>query len=133
MGLLTAMLPSLLACASSPKQVAVEASCEELSGERTITRDVELAVGDSLTVTLCSNPTTGFQWEPAQVTNAGVLRQTESRYVAPEANRPGAAGRMLWAFKPLKPGNATVSLDYSRPWQGGEKAAWKFVLNVLIK
>jgi predicted secreted protein len=49
---------------------------------------------------------------------------------APPTNLPGAAGKETWTFKALKPGSSTVSFDYSRPWAGGEKATWRFVLTV---
>jgi inhibitor of cysteine peptidase len=56
--------------------------------------------------------------------------------VSPEENEtpppPGTAGQEVWTFKAFKTGKSTISIEYSRPWEGGEKAAWTFVLTVLV-
>ena len=129
----------LFACSPAAKQVSVEASCDDFiklpSEERVISKEVEVAVGDSLIVTLCSNPTTGFQWpKSAQISDQTVLEQVDHEFIPPEAKDvEGAAGKEIWTFKALKKGTSTISIDYSRPWEGGEKAAWKFALTVVVK
>ena len=66
---MVAILLSL--CAFSSKQVSVKATCsdfEKLYPEHAISKEVKVTVDGSLTVTLCSNSTTGFQWpETAQI------------------------------------------------------------------
>jgi len=69
------ILLCLLACSSAPKQVSVDASG---AGEQ-----VEIAVGGSLTVTLESNPTTGFQWELTEVTDQNVLEYVTQKFEGP--------------------------------------------------
>ena len=46
---------------------------------------------------------------------------------------PGTAGQEIWTFKALRPGTSTISMDYSRPWEGGEKGEWTFKLTVVVK
>jgi predicted secreted protein len=75
----------LFACAPS-KQVSVEVSCDDFYKNHHITKEVQVASGDSLVVTLCSNPTTGFQWSgTAQISDQTVLQEIDHKYVAPEA------------------------------------------------
>jgi len=128
----------LFACSPAPKQVSVEASCDDFiklpPEERVISKEVEVAVDGSLRVTLCSNPSTGFQWESVKITDQTVLEQVDHEFIPPEAKDvEGAAGKEVWTFKALKKGTSTISIDYSRPWEGGEKAAWKFALTVVVK
>ena len=100
-----------------------------------ISKEVEVPAGGSLTVTLCSNPTTGFQWsESAQISDESVLEQVDHEFVPPEAeNIVGGAGKEVWTFKALKKGTTEVSMEYSRPWEGGEKAEWTFTVTVVVK
>jgi inhibitor of cysteine peptidase len=132
--IIAAMAALLFACAPS-KQVSVEVSCDEFMAQQHISQQVEVAVGDSFTVNLCSNRTTGFQWsETAQISDQTVLQQTNHEYLAPEeTGAVGAAGQEVWTFKALKKGTSNVSLEYSRPWEGGEKGEWTFNLTVVVK
>ncbi|MBA7640063.1 hypothetical protein ES703_47726 [subsurface metagenome] len=101
-------------------------------------KQVEIDAGGSLTVTLESNWTTGFRWELTEVTNQTVLELVESRCELSEEARQdppmiGAGGTEIWNFKALKKGEATISMEYSQPWEGGTKAAQIFVLTVVVK
>ena len=136
MCVLVAISLSLFACSS---EVSVAASCDDFMKNQHISKEVKVPVDGSLTVTLCSNPTTGFEWlESAQISDQTVLRQTGHKFVGPEAKgdeppAPGTAGQEVWTFKALKEGTSTISMEYSRPWEGGEKGEWTFVLTVTVK
>jgi len=136
---MVAISVSLVACLPTPKEVSLEASCDDFLKQQHVSKEVKVAVDGSLTVTLCSNPTTGFQWsETAQISDQTVLQQLGHKYVAPEAKgdrppAPGTPGKEVWTFKALKKGESTISMEYSRPWEGGEKGAWTFNLTVVVK
>ena len=116
----------LFACSSAPKSVSVDASYDG--------KEVELGVSDSLVVTLESNRTTGFSWELAKISDETVLKQIHQKYEGPGAGAPlGAGGQEVWTFKALKKGTSSISMEYSRPWEGGEKAAETFDLTVVVK
>jgi len=123
----------LLACSPASEQASVEVSCDDFMKDKHIAKEVQVPADGSLTVTLCSNPTTGFEWESAEITDQAVLQQTDHKFVPPEGDVPGAAGQEVWTFKPLKKGTSTVSMEYSRPWEGGEKGEWTFNLTVVVK
>ena len=124
-----------LACSPAPKGVTVEASCDDFTALQHISKEVQVGIGDSLTATLCSNPTTGFQWtESAQISDPSILQQTHHEYVPSEGEGVvGAPGKEVWAFEALQKGTCSVSLEYSRPWEGGEEGAWTFTLTVVVK
>ena len=106
----------------------------KLHPESAISKKADIAADGTLTVTLCSNPTTGFQWsESAQISDTTVLQQTDHKFVSPEdTGVVGAAGKEVWTFKALKQGTSTVYMEYSRPWESKE-AEWKFTLTVAVK
>ena len=126
----------LSSCSSDPKQVTVEVSCDEFYDSQHIRQEVDVPVGASFKVVLCSNPSTGFQWEEAEISDVTVLAQVDRQFVSPDSEPPpppGTPGQDVWTFKSLKAGASTIAVDYSRPWEGGEKGEWTFVLSVVVK
>ena len=136
----------MLACSSTttpttpaaPSQVSVEATCDDFAANQHISKEVTVANGGSVTVTLCSNPTTGYNWDSPQIADQTVLEQTDHKVMPAQSSGgppppPGAPGEEEWTFKALKDGQTTVSIEYSRPWEGGEKGTWTFELTVVVK
>ena len=134
-----------LACGGGPPEAEIEATvearveealevtCDQFLGDKHFTWNVQVQLGDSLLVTLCSNPTTGFQWsESAQISDESILEQMDHSFTPPEEGTPGAAGKEEWSLKALKKGTSTVLLEYSRPWEGGEKGEWTITANVVV-
>lgn len=124
----------LFGCATAAPPVSPEYSCDDFSSKNHITTEISARVGDDFTVTLCTNPTTGFQWEKAAISDPGVLTETNHQSLGPESSdQVGAAGKDVWTFQALKKGTTTINIDYSRPWEGVEKGTWTFTANVTVK
>jgi inhibitor of cysteine peptidase len=125
----------LLCLPSCTTGASVAVSCDDFGTQRHISKEVTVAVGNSFTVSLCSNATTGFQWsESAQIGDPTVVQQTDHKFVSPETEGlVGAPGKEVWTFKALKKGTSTIYLEYGRPWEGGEKGEWTFNLTVVVK
>jgi len=133
-GLMIILVLSLMACSAAPKAASVTVSIDDFTNQKNVTQQVEVPAGGVLTVTLGSNQTTGYQWsETASISDGGSLKQTSHEYMAPSSEMVGAAGQEVWKFEALKKGTATVSMEYSRPWEGGEKAEWTYNLTVTVK
>ena len=127
---------SAQAAANVPKNTHqnIEVSINDLTQNKQIVRSIELNQGDTLTLTLGSNPTTGFKWtEQTQISNKAILVQTHHEFVEPAANVLGAAGKEVWTYTALKSGTTEISAEYGRPWVGGEKAEWTLDLSVTVK
>ena len=130
------ILLGLLACCPTPAQPSVEIPCDDFYQNRHVSQELTVDAGDSFTVTLCSNPTTGFQWEQARINDQTVLEEVDRTFVSPQSEPPpppGTPGQDIWTFQALKKGTSTISMDYSRPWAGGEKGEWTFTLTVTVK
>ena len=135
--MLVTILFVMVAC-SSAEQQSLEVACDRFMEEKHIAQELEISAGDTFSVALCSNPTTGFQWSHiAEISDKDVLEQTNHQFSLPENNskpqETGAPGQDIWTFGALKEGASTVSMEYSRPWPDGEKSEWTFVLNVIVK
>jgi hypothetical protein len=52
---------SLSGCVLARKHVSIEVSCDEFYTNPHIENEVHIPVDGTVTLTLCSNPTTGFQ------------------------------------------------------------------------
>ena len=128
------------ACSSeAPSEVPIDVSCDDFTTANHINKRAEVTVAESFTVTLCSNPTTGFQWsESANISNQTVLEQTDHEFMPPETEGdkpppPGTPSNEIWTFRTLKKGTSTIYLEYSRLWGSGEKGAWTFTLTITVK
>lgn len=119
---------------SEPTLQRIEVSSAELGDQKFITRDVTLSVGDTLEVTLASNPSTGFRWTAdTQISDPSVIDQTSHQTVGPTSDLQGAPGTEVWTFSALKAGKATIETDYNQPWPAGAKKVWTFTANVVVR
>jgi predicted secreted protein len=117
--------------------VGIGIPCDEFYSQPNITKELDVNYPALLVVTLCSNPTTGFQWpEKAQISDTTVLEQKDHKFIGPESEAPpppGTPGQEVWTFKTLKEGSSTIFFEYSRPWEGGEKGEWILTVDVIVK
>jgi inhibitor of cysteine peptidase len=81
---------------------------------------IETTVGKSFTITLDSNPTTGYQWQIARQIDTGLVELIDSQYIAPKTGLVGAPGHQEWNFKVIKEGKAIISFEYVRQWEKDE-------------
>ena len=115
------------------EQVSFKATCDQLSTKKHLTWNVQANPNDLLFVTLCSNPTTGFQWsESAQISDKSVIEQKNHTFTASAKPLLGSASREDWTLSTLKKGTTTVVWEYSRPWDGGEKGEWSLTATIVI-
>ncbi len=134
------ILLSAVGCSAGEEKQAsireVDFSYDELVKEKHISREIELPYPYTLQVGLFSNPSTGYQWsESANISDLKILKQESHEYVpaASKDNMVGSGGSEVWKFKTLARGTTKLSMEYSRPWAGGEKGTWTFELTVTVK
>ncbi len=106
--------------------------CNTLMKNKHFRIQSDISVDGVLTVVLCSNPGTGFQWsEFAEIADATILEQLDHEYEPPEGDVVGGAGKETWTFKALSKGVTTISMEYSRARDA--EAEWTFKLTVIVK
>ena len=128
------VLPLLAAACNdrNGKMVIVEVSCEDFATSL-VKRNVTVETGATVIVRLCCNPSTGFEWEDAEITSPFVLKERAREFLPPDVPMPGSAGVEQWTFEALSAGTSIISMEYSRPWEGGEKGIWSFELEVWVE
>jgi len=96
----------------------------------------EILRGQTLVVTLASNPTTGYSWQVAEADKA-VLRQVgdaEFKSSAP-SNPPlvGASGTETFRFETIGAGTTTLKMIYRRSWEKDVPPIKTFTVQVVVR
>jgi len=98
-----------------------EMSLAGSTGNQTVTaltagKVTTIKAGDSCSVTLDGNPTTGYTWQYAIDDESIVKLANESS--TPDSALIGAGSTFHWTFQALKPGETKITFRYYRPWEG---------------
>ena len=97
-------------------------------------RVLHLEKGDTFTVLLVSNPTTGYLWKfgtPLYDETVMILRG--DKYIRPEEQLAGAPGKRSLTFLAEGSGRTGLKLVYVRPWEKNQPPAQEFNLMVIVK
>jgi inhibitor of cysteine peptidase len=88
-------------------------------------------VGDSISLELPGNPTTGYTWALTSVDETR-LEVQDSGYVSAGLG-VGGGGLETWNLKAREPGMAHIELTRRRPWEGEKSIVSRFsvTLNIL--
>lgn len=80
---------------------------------------VSLKLGDSLSIELESNPSTGYSWQVSGADQSVLAAAGEPQFNLPSGAtaRPGAPGTQTFVFNAVGKGTTTLSLIYVRPWE----------------
>jgi inhibitor of cysteine peptidase len=89
--------------------------------------------GENFLIVLESNPTTGYSWELSQPLNKNYIKLINAKYVSAESRLSGAAGKEVWTFKALKPGETLISFSYLRSWEKDGQPADKKEFRLIIR
>jgi inhibitor of cysteine peptidase len=76
-----------------------------------------VAAGQEFTVSLGSNPATGYSWQLGKSLDATILKLAGTRYETARTGLLGAGGKETWTFQAVSAGQTTISLNYVRPWE----------------
>ena len=96
---------------------------------------VSLGDGGTLIVVLVSNASTGYSWRVAGDLPDILSQEGDSVYVPPGSTSPvaGAAGNEKFTFKAAKTGEATLKLEYVRPFETGVPPEKTFEVTVKVE
>jgi inhibitor of cysteine peptidase len=98
--------------------------------------EVELAPGEDLTITLESNPSTGFRWEVVEIDESILQQVGEVHYVPADPGQPplpGQAGRETLRFQAVGPDRTTLQLAYRRSWEKDVEPQKTYSLHILVR
>ena len=94
---------------------------------------VTVNTGDTFTVRLEGNPSTGFTWE-AKDLDTSILEQVgDPKFSGGAPGMVGSGGDLTLTFKALKPGTTTLTLIYHRPWETDVEPIDTFSITITVK
>jgi inhibitor of cysteine peptidase len=116
--------------AATPDGGAVLALDESANG-----RAVQLAVGQRVTVTLDSNPSTGYAWVLADSVGGALARDGAPVYTQrpAEPGMVGVGGEQVWTFRAARAGTGTLRLTYGRSFEPDAEPAETFTAPVVVR
>lgn len=89
--------------------------------------------GKIITLSLDSNPTTGFSWQLVKISDKKILEFVKKEYVPAAGGKAGSPGVEKWSFKTLKSGQVEVILEYRRPWEKNIPAEKREVYSIFVR
>ena len=99
---------------------------------RTVTLDIQekdsrieatFQSGETLLIRVAGNPTTGYSWQIAGISDPTILSpQGDIEYEPTKLGLLGAPGTFLIRISGLREGQATLELAYRRPWEKDQPA-----------
>jgi len=94
---------------------------------------VETRVGQSFTIALESNPTTGYRWQFAKPLDKNMLKVISASHSIDHPNLAGSGGKQIWTIDALNPGTTTIYLKYVRSWEKDQPPAKEESFVIVIK
>jgi inhibitor of cysteine peptidase len=85
-----------------------------------------------LDITLDANPTTGYQWEVAEV-DAQVLKLLGEPEYTTSGTMPGSGGQTTFHFQAAGTGQTPLQLIYRRSFEKDQPPADTFEVDVVVK
>lgn len=96
-------------------------------------RAITLSRGDTLILLLASNRSTGYAWKVVRDDPAYLKPLGAPAYKRPPGSPVGGGGYQLFRFIAEKPGTASLTLKYSRPWEQDVPPAKTYQLTVNVE
>ncbi len=92
-----------------------------------VSRRAQGTTTGTISLVVCSNAANGYRWTMAAIDTAH-LAQVGHTIDAPAKAEADATD--TWSYRLTEADRGRVTLVYSQPWPGGEKAAWTVMLTV---
>ena len=86
---------------------------------------ITMHAGEAVTRVLEGNPTTGYLWKAEQLPPGAAVKVETAQLPAEERREPvcGAPSPTQVTITAVKPGTATVVVNYARPWEKDQEPA----------
>jgi len=112
-------------------------ACTSVANDQPLTaknagKIIEMNIGDTFSVELEGNPSTGYTWEVADM-DIAVLKQVGETEFKTRSDLVGASGILILRFETIGRGETTLNLVYHRPWEEDIPPEEIFEVSVVVK
>lgn len=94
-------------------------------------KTVDVQVGDTITVCIAENPTTGYCWDNEQLDNP-LLELQSSDYKSTSEGLMGGGGERSFTFRVVQAGKTEIKLKLWRVWLGDKSIAKRYSVTLQI-
>ncbi|HEY9628009.1 MAG TPA: protease inhibitor I42 family protein [Coleofasciculaceae cyanobacterium] len=94
-------------------------------------KSLEVSSGDTLSLQLPENPTTGYRWAVQSPENQNL--ELQSSEFSPPSSGIGGSGQRVFTFRAKSSGTANLQLKEWREWEGDRSILNRFELTVRVK
>lgn len=119
--------------AASPTSAAPGSESGDDASVITEPGPIALTVGQSATIEMEGNVTTGYSWSISTAPDAGVAGVVSDEYIAPDGGRPGAGGHQKVVIEGVAPGSTSLVMSYARPWETDQPPARTAEFTVTVR
>lgn len=95
--------------------------------------NIVVNAGQEYTITLISNPSTGYSWSVDDAYDKNVTTMISNKFQAANTNKIGAPGKELWVFKGAGKGSTKLEFTYTRKRENKTSQMNSKTFNVTIK
>ncbi len=92
-------------------------------------KTITLKPGQTLTLQLTENPTTGYRWSIVPF-NDQLLKLTDDRFDLPNSSAMGSGGQRILTFKATRAGQVNLTLNQKREWEDSALDTFNVTLEV---
>jgi inhibitor of cysteine peptidase len=89
--------------------------------------------GEQFTITLESNPSTGYIWQFGKDLDMQYLKLINKKSKPINPTLIGTPITEVWTFESIKEGNTDICLIYKRPWEKKSQGEQKYTVTISIK
>jgi predicted secreted protein len=122
---------SFFSAVSATDEAATEANVRIIT-KKNSGGELIVSPGDIIQVELPTTGGTGYQWHMDHIDGKFLEFLSESAKEDSEIRMVGAPVVSVWQFKAKEQGSTRIKMDYYRKWEGMEKAADHFILNINV-
>lgn len=95
-------------------------------------REYVVPPGETVSLRLPENPTTGYRWEVESFDN-NILGPPASDFWPPGEPSVGTGGTRIFTFEARSPGVTLIRLILKRSWESKQQAADRFEITVQVR
>ena len=92
----------------------------------------EVRQGNTISIRLAENPTTGYEWELGAI-NEQIIELQDSDFSTPPETGIGGGGTRTLTFKAQSPGTVKIQLKLRREWEPEDAAIDRFEVTIRVR
>lgn len=92
-------------------------------------KTIQLKPGQTLTLQLSENPTTGYRWSIASF-NDQLLKLIDDRFNLPNSSAMGSGGQRILTFKATRTGQVNLTVNQKREWEDSAVDSFNLILEI---